>query len=61
MKPILVHIHTFYAEILPSLKEKLQVLPYPHELRVTHPETNHEIEELCHGRVKLENMLPVPN
>ena len=46
MKPILVHLHMFYAEMWPELKECLKnVLPYPHEIFVTAVEPLPEIEK----------------
>ena len=62
MKPILVHIHAFYGDILPHLLESLRVLtPFPHEVWVTYPENDLKIPELLAGCVDSEKMLPVSN
>lgn len=45
MKPILVHLHLFYADMWPELKGYLQkVLPYPHEIYITAVKPLPEIE-----------------
>ena len=46
MKPILGHVHLFYADMWPELREYLKnVLPYPHEIFVTAVEPLPDIEK----------------
>lgn len=59
MKPILIHVHVFYPELLSEIQLALESFqPYPHELWITYVEGNQEIAK---GLSHFERVIPVPN
>lgn len=59
MKPILIHVHAFYIEMLPEIRRILASFrEYPHEIWVTYVEGN---DEMPRALEDFEHVLPVPN
>lgn len=59
MKPILIHIHVFYEELLPEIEKCLESFAaYPHEIWVTYVEENENVRDALKH---YERVIPVPN
>ncbi len=59
MKPILIHVHAFYTELLPEIEKAIKSFePYPHEVWVTYVEDN---QEMAKALSHFERVIPVPN